>query len=620
MNGLSMKRHWIFFLLFTLAFVVPMNAQINVPTKGKKVDAKQKDQIQIDEQLASQFYREQNYEKACELYEKLYEKTNQISHFQQFIECLLHLKEYDKAERELKAFAKKSPGYYRTVADLIYVYTMQGKTDKAKTQFNKVLKELPDNAPTIRNQCYAFQSRGLNDMALAILERGNSLLNGKETFYLDQANIHQSSANYQEAFRYYFLELEAHPGQYNNVRNRLQTMMFYDVNHSISDEMRMALLKQTQEKPDNLEFAQLLVWFALQQEDYDIALSQSQSIDRKTHDQDAQINNLSGICLNNKQYDIAKQGYAYILDKGASSPFYGQALTGSINADYLKLKATNSTDTRAYEKLTKRIEEAYNEINTNDLSKLTLIQADILTYQLNKSEEAVALLTQTIETVGGKQDKAELKLKLADIYLYKDEVWEATLLYSQVDKSMKEEPLGHEARFKNAQLRYFIGEYEWAESQLKVLKAATSKLIANDAMTLSLVIKDNLEIDTTGMELNKLARADYRIYQQREDEALTLLDDIIATGNEISKPHALFRKGEIEEKKKAFETAEQLYLQIVEQYPDSYMADAALMHAALIEQNELKNKELAKQHYEKLIDEYPTSIYTAQAKKNYRKL
>ena len=44
------------------------------------------------------------------------------------------------------------------------------------------------------------------------------------------------------------------------------------------------------------------------------------------------------------------------------------------------------------------------------------------------------------------------------------------------------------------------------------------------------------------------------------------------------------------------------------------------MHAALIEQNELKDKELAKQHYEKLIDEYPTSIYTAQAKKNYRKL
>ena len=153
-----------------------------------------------------------------------------------------------------------------------------------------------------------------------------------------------------------------------------------------------------------------------------------------------------------------------------------------------------------------------------------------------------------------------------------------------------------------------------------MLKAATSKLIANDAMTLSLIIKDNLEADTSGLELKRLARADDRIYQQRDDEALALLDDIFANGNEVSIPPALFRKGEIAEKRKEYEAAEQLFLQIVEQYPESYMADAALMQAALIEQNHLKNKELAKQHYEQLIDEYPTSIYTAQAKKNYRKL
>ncbi len=611
-----MKKCWIFFLFINFAFVIQLNAQ----PKVKKLDAQQKEQIAIDDQLASQAMRDQEYEKARDLYEKIYEKTNQTGYFQQYLECLIHMKDYDRAERELKSFAKKNPGYNKAVVDLIYVYDLQGKNDKAKKQYNELLKDLPAQASSIRNLSNAFQSRGMNNLALEVLDKGNKMLEGKETFYMDQANIHQSSANYQEAFKYYFLELEAHPGQYNNIRNRLQTMMYYDVNHSISDELRMALLKQTQEKPDNMELAQLLVWFALQQEDYDIALAQSQSIDRKTHDQDAQINNLSGICLNNKQYDIAKQGYQYNLDKGPSCPFYGQALAGVIKADYLKLKAANSNDAKAFEALTKRIDEAYDKINTNDLAKLILIQADIMTYHLDQTDEAVALLMQTIETVVSKQDKAELKLKLADIYLHKDEVWEATLLYSQVDKSMKEEPLGHEARFKNAQLRYFIGEYEWAESQLKVLKAATSKLIANDAMTLSLVIKDNLEADTSGNELNRLARADYRIYQQHEDQAIALLDDIIATGNEISKPHALFRKGEIMEKRKAFAEAEQLFLQIVEQYPDSYMADAALMHAALLEHNELKEKEQAKQHYEKLIDEYPTSIHTAQAKKNYRKL
>ena len=615
-----MKQRWFFIVLLNVAFILQMSGQVTTPPKGKKTEARQKEQLQIDEQLASRYYREQDYEKARDLYAQLFEKTGQISHFQQYIECLIILKDYDKAEQELKSFAKKHPTYYKANTDLIYIYTLQGKSDKAKKLFNDVMKDLPDNASTIRNLSYALQARGLYDMAMAILEKGNKLLEGKETFYMEQANLNLSMINYQEAFRYYFKEMETHPGQYNNIRNRLQTLMFYDVNNSIADELRIALLQQAQEKPDNLEFAQLLVWFALQQEDYDIALAQSQSIDRKTHDQDAQINNLAGICLNNKQFDVAKDGYNYILDKGRGNPFYGQALIGLINADYLKLQAENRTDPRAYERLSKRIDEAHDEVSTNDLSKLTLIQADIMAYHIGQTDEAIALLTNTIEKVNSKQGQAELKLKLADIYLRQDEVWEATLLYSQVDKSLKEEPLGHEARFKNAQLRYFIGEYEWAQSQLKVLKAATSKLIANDAMTLSLVIKDNLEMDTTGTELNRLARADYRIYQQREDEAIALLDEIIANGNEISVPHALFRKGELAEKRKEFEAAERLYLQIMEQYPYSYMADAALMNAALIEQNQLKNKELAKQHYEQLIDEYPTSIYTAQAKKNYRKL
>ena len=615
-----MRLRQLFILLICAVFVLPTYGQIDMPPKGKKTDARQKEQYQIDEQLANQYYQEQDYEKARDLYRQLYKKSEQTVHFQQYVNCLLAMKDYDKAESELKSFAKKNPNYYKAQTDLVYVYTQQGKNDKAKKKLDEIIGNLPNVASTIRNISYNLQNRGLSEMALSVLEKGNTLLEGKETFYMEQANINLSAANYQEAFKYYFKELEAHPGQYDNIRNRLQSMMFYDVNNSISDELRIALLKQAQEKPDNLEFAQLLVWFALQQEDYDIALAQCQSIDRKTHDQDAKINNLANICLNNKQFDIAKEGYEYILDKGAISPFYGQALVGTLKADYLKLKESNHADPKAYERLSRRIGEAYDQVSTNDLSKLTLIQADILAYQLNKADEAISLLNNTIENVNSKQGKAELKLKLADIYLRKDEVWEATLLYSQVDKSMKEEPLGHEARFKNAQLRYFIGEYEWAESQLKVLKAATSKLIANDAMTLSLVIKDNLGVDTLGLELRRLAQADFRIYQQRDDEAVTLLDEIIATGNEVSIPHALFRKAEIAEKRKEYEAANQLFLQVMEQYAESYMADAALMRAALIEQNQLKDKESAKQHYEKLIDDYPTSIYTAQAKKNYRKL
>jgi len=243
-----------------------------------------------------------------------------------------------------------------------------------------------------------------------------------------------------------------------------------------------------------------------------------------------------------------------------------------------------------------------------------------MAYHLDQSSEAIELLLHAIELTQNKSQQSNLKLKLADIYLYNDEVWEATLLYSQVDKAMKEEPLGHEARFRNAQLRYFIGEFAWAETQLNVLKAATSKLIANDAMSLALIISDNLEYDDTGNELRRVARADYKIYQHKDDQALLILDSICANGNEISQPHALCRIAEIKEKRKEYALADSLYLQVVNGFPDSYMADDALMRAALLEDLQLKDKESAKKHYEQLIDQYPTSLYTAQAKKNFRKL
>ena len=438
--------------------------------------------------------------------------------------------------------------------------------------------------------------------------------------YMEKANQYYAALDYEQAFKYYFLELENNPNQYNRIKSRLQTLLLYDVNKSIADEMRIALLKKTQEMPDNEQFARLLMWFALQQEDYDIALEQCKSLDRRFNDQDAQLITLADICFDNGQYELAKDAFEYLEAKGKINPYYGDAVVGAVKTESQLCKKNHVEDKATYERLSKRIEDAYSDIGSKEYPNLVEIQADIMAYHLDRAPQAVELLQRAIGQTANKLQQNQLKLKLADIYLYTDEVWEATLLYSQVDKSMKEDPLGHEARFRNAQLRYFIGEFAWAETQLNVLKAATSKLIANDAMSLSLIISDNLEADTSGYELKRLARADYRIYQHKDNEALPILEAISADGNEISKPHALYRLAEIKERKQDYIGADSLYLQIVSEFPDSYMADDALMQAALLEHQQLKNREAAKQHYEQLIDQYPTSLYTAQAKKNYRKL
>jgi TolA-binding protein len=577
-------------------------------------------QFLLDEQLAGKAFQSQNFEQAKVLYQQLYEKKKQSHHFNQYVECLFRLGDFDTAEKELKSFIKKNPTIGKARIDLIYAYMSNDKKNKADELFNEILKNLPENKNQIVNISNMLRGRLLNDYAIAVLEKGAKVNTEGDPLYMERGNLYQSMINYQQAFEYYFLELEVHPDQYNIVKNKLQTLLLYDVNKSITDEMRIALLKKTQELPDNEQFAQLLMWFALQNEDYDIALAQCKSLDRRNNDQDVHIINLAQICLDNGQYELAKEAFDHIINKGKINPYYGNAVIGTIKTENQLFKLNPKTEVRNYERLSQKIQDAYTDVGTKEYPDLVEIQADIMAYHLNQSEQAISLLQQAINQVNNKIQQCQLKLKLADIYLYNDEVWEATLLYSQVDKSMKEEPLGHEARFRNAQLRYFIGEFTWAQTQLNVLKAATSKLIANDAMSLSLIIGDNLENDTTGVELRRLSRADFKIYQHKPNEALPVLDSICIDGNEISKPHALYRIAEIKEKEQDYLFADSLYLQIVSNFPDSYMADDALMHAALLEHHQLKDKEAAKQHYELLIDQYPTSLYTAQAKKNYRKL
>ncbi len=599
-----------------LHFLCLLILLLPAPLLAQRRDA----QTEVDLQLATKSFQSKDYEKARDLYFELFKKKKQAQFFNQYVECLLRLGDYEQAETELRRYNRDNPNYWKTKVDLVFTYYSQGKTKQADELFNELLKGLPDNRGSILNIENMFRGRMLNEYAMRVLDKGATIVKDGQTFYLEKASLYHSMNNYQQAFAYYFMELEAKPEQYNTVKNRFQSLLLHDVNKSIADEMRIALLEKTQQYPDNPEMAKLLIWFALQEEDYDIALAQCKSLDRRNNSQDGEILNLANICLDNKQYDLAQDAFDYLLKKGKMGPFYEESLIGSIKTEVQACQEQHVAEPRTYERLSHKISDAYGEVSTKAHPQLVALQADIMAYQLDQPDQAIALLQQTIEQTQSKLPLCQLKLELADIYLYNDEVWEATLLYSQVDKTMKEEPLGHEARFRNAQLRYFIGEFDWAQTQLKVLKAATSKLIANDAMSLSLIIGDNLEYDTTGTELARLARADYRIYQHREAEALPILDSIRLNGNEISKPHALYRIAEIKEKQMEHAEADSLYLQIVSDFPDSYMADDALMKAAQLEHHQLHAKEAAKQHYEMLIDQYPTSLYTAQAKKNYRKL
>lgn len=578
-------------------------------------------QRQLDEKLAREFYYKKDYEKARDIYKSLYDNFGNVGYFNQYADCLILTGDYEAAEKAYKAFLKKNPKNWKSHVDLAYIYQQQGENDKAAKYLNKVLKDVPENKNSIIEVSNLLRTRSFNDFAILLFNKGAKNSNINYNFYLEKAYTYNSMLDFENATECYLLYLKENPDQYENVKSRLRVMMMYDINGNVNDVIRMALLRKTQEEPDNEEYSSLLMWYSLQQQDYEMALTLLKALDKRGKgDFENDIVNIAQIAYDNRQYDISIDAYNYILKKHKEGVYYVDATIGLIEAEYAQTIANGSHDKGFYEKLSGRIDNALAEMGySKETISLITIQAEIMAFELGQFEEAKALLNNALEVNLSPRDKAVLKMKLADIYLFTDEVWEATLLYSQIEKALKNEPIAHEARFKNAQLRYFIGEFEWANAALKVLTAATSKLVANDAMTLSLTISDNLEYDTIGLQ--RIAKADYYIYQHRYVLANQMLDSVVAYNpNEVSLPSAFYRKAKIAMHESDYELADSLYKRVYEGYADSYIADEALIEDALLLENQLNRQEEAMERYSKLLDYYTASVYLAQARKNYRRL
>ena len=614
------------FLVFFALMLLPtssLKAQVPLPQHKSKNSQSAKPSRQVDEQLAYMFLNDKEYDKAADIYQQLYVNRGYYHYFSQYVECLILLDKLDEAEKELKSFIKtdNTTNKWKSNVALAYVFLRKNEKDKSDKILKKLINELPEDKNLFNQIANGMRAKDFNEFAIMLYDRGSGVSSMNYKFFMEKAQTYQTMMNFEKATENYLLHLEESPDDYDVVKSRMSFMLRYNIDDSVIDDMRFVLLKKAQDNMDNEIFAELLVWFALQMKDYEIALDQEIALDRRFGDREYDIIYLAKIARDNEQYDIAIKAYDYLVRKAQEGAYYEDAVVGLIEVQYQSVVSSKSGETAEfYSEFEKRIEKECLELNISDkTAPILIIRADILAFRLNEIEKAIEILENALNLNLTKLNKSRLKMKLADIYLFKEEVWEATLLYSQVDKSMKEEPIGHEARFKNAQLRYYIGEFDWALAVLNILKSATSKLIANDAMTLSLMITDNLEYDTVALQ--RLAKADFYIYQKRYELANQMLDSVnVYNPNEVSMPCLLMRKAQMAFDNNDYEMADSLYKRVYQGYADSYIADEALLKDAILLEKFLDRKEEAMECYARLIDDYASSVYVAQARNAYRRI
>ena len=407
------------------------------------------------------------------------------------------------------------------------------------------------------------------------------------------------------------------------VKSNLQSVLSMDNDGEISKQLKSYVLKRIQQEPAQLIYNRLLIWLFIQDKNFVAATRQAIALDKRTGTEDANVFDLANVSASNKYYDEAAKAYDYLISKGKNAEYYNLASQQRMQMNYDRFIDEGVLDVARARELQNLFDQTFATLGISVKTADLLIEyAHLRAFYLNQPAEAIKILTDGLTMSGlNVQEISAMKAELSDVYVYSGDLWEAVITYSQVIESNKANPLGDDVKFKKAKLGYYMGNFSWAKAQLDALRASTSKLIANDAMELSLFISDNLETDSTATPLKIFARADLYLFRNNFPEAIAALDSVSTIYPDNSLIDDVdFRKAGILQKQGKYEEASVLLNTIVKNHSWKMLADDALFQLATIYENKLNRKPEAMELFKKMLTDYPGSVYVVDARTEYRKM
>ena len=576
---------------------------------------------QGDLELATYYYNTGAFEQARLYLDNLYKKDP--STYEMYLNTLLELEDFDQAEKVVKSRLKKRKDKSMANVDLGSLYLRIGREAEAQAAFNQALSTLPKGRGPAKRLAESFIKLDQLDLALATYEKAIREGTDNYGYHYELANLQGLRGDYEGMIDSFMALLLDRPNYLRTVQNSFNRNLRVSTDARQADMVRRKVLRASQDHPDATVYLELLVWVFNQQRDFMSAMPHVRALDQRKGESGRRLMELAGVAAKNGDLETAYECYALVSAQGVGSPRYAEARQAMLRVLTDQVTGQFPLDTVAALDLSSQYRTTLQDLGENpETAGLLADWARLLAFHLDDATAAQTLLDRAVDMPGLSLDlRSRIKLDLGDVLVFQDDVWSASLLFSQVDLDHKEGLLGQQAKFRNARVSYFTGDFNWAQAQLDILKASTSKLISNDAIDLSLLITDNFNMDTLTAPMEMFARADLLRYRNRLDAALSTLDSLtLAHPGHTLEDEVLLIRAEIAAQRGDFDAAIGHYGEIVELYAMDILADDALFGLAELHEEQLNDPTTAQGLYERLLIEYPGSLYVVEARKRFRRL
>ncbi len=573
-----------------------------------------------DAELGMEYMKAGEYEKAKTIFQKLAKnkETAKVIH-KPYLQTLIKLKEWEDAEKFAKKEIKSSDGNAKYITDYARLLELTEKKEEAQKEYNLAIEKVKSDENALMELVTEFSQNQQFDLAIQTIEKSREFFKSEDKYAVQLAKLYRIEGKIPQMIDEYLKF-----GLVSENREMVQSILQDELKDEKEiEQLEKVLYTKVQKYPDEAYYNEVLIWHLIQKKEFYKAFVQARALDRRYRKEGIQVTDLGFLAHQNKDYVNSGKIFEYLIKEYPRNQNYSLWRRMLINAKEEVIKSVYPINLDDIRLLISEYSKMLKELGTNQKTLEAVRSKGLLyAFYLNEKDTAITVLETAIKMANGDQQFIDrCKLDLGDIYLLKSEPWEATLIYSQVEKSEKDSPLGYDAKLRNAKLAYFRGDFELSKEVLDILKQATTREIANDAMELSLLIQENTGTDSTEKAMKAYSNAELLLFQHRNEEAISNLNTMEKTfkgdplEDEIIYLRAMtyLKQGDVEKGVKDLET-------IIQKFPIEMKGDDATYYLAKTYQEKLNQPAKAMKLFQELLTKYPGSIYGADARKRFRNL